>query len=187
MDRATRSRGIIIAAALVLAALLLPGVALAAIGSPAAKPSHPTVAAIPRCRAANIEVWLGLNPDGAAAGTTYYPLEFTNDGVNTHTCYLAGKPGVIAINGSGHRIGPAISGTNTGTQIVLKPGQTAYSRIGIVQSGFIHGCQSANASGLEVSPPGVATKQPIFDFTFSACKNKTFMHDVNVVAGVGIP
>ena len=185
MDRGTRSRGIIIAAGLALAALVLPGVALASAGAPAA--AHHQAAAVPRCKGAEIEVWLGLNPDGAAAGTTFYPLEFTNDGFGTHTCYLSGRPGVFAITAAGHKLGPAITASTSGKKITLKPGQTAFSRLGIVDAGVVSGCTAATGFGLEVTPPGSSAKQPIFDFTVPVCKNKAYLHDVNVVAGVGIP
>jgi hypothetical protein len=170
---------------LALAALVLPGVALASAGAPAR--AHHPAAAVPRCKGTQIEVWLGLNPDGAAAGTTFYPLEFTNDGFGTHTCYLSGRPAVFAITSAGNKLGPGISASTSGKKITLKAGQTAFSRIGIVDAGVVPGCEAATGFGLEVTPPGSSAKQPIFDFTLPVCKNKAFMHAVNVVAGVGIP
>jgi hypothetical protein len=187
MKLAKRSHGIIVTASIACAALMLPAVALAASTRPAT-PATPTgPASAPQCRSSNIEVWLGLNPDGAALGTTWYPLEFTNDGFRTRTCWLKGSPGLIAVNGSGRRIGPAVAASTSGPRITLKPGQTAYARIGIVQAGFINGCQQATGAGLEVTPPGQTASQPIDSFTFQACKNKTFMYAQKLQAGVGIP
>jgi hypothetical protein len=190
MDRATRGRSIIVTAAIACAAIMAPAVALAASSAPTAPASAARPATTPPCKGSSIEVWLGLNGDGAAAGTTFYPLEFTNDGFRTHTCYLAGKPTMYAINGKGQRIGPVLQGSTSGPKIILKPGQTAFSRIGIVQAGFIAGCGQATAAGLEVTPPGqsgAASRQLIGSFTFPACKNKQFMNAMHVVAGVGIP
>jgi hypothetical protein len=184
VDRATRARSIIVTVAIGCAAVMAPAVALAASSAPA-KP-----AATPPCKGSSIEAWLGLNGDGAAAGTTFYPLEFTNDGFHTRTCYLAGKPTMYAVNGKGQRIGPVLAGSTSGPKITLKPGQTAYSRIGIVQAGFIAGCGQATAVGLVVTPPGQSgqsSRQLISSFTFPACKNKQFMNAMHVVAGVGIP
>lgn len=141
----------------------------------------------PRCRSSNIEVWLGLNPDGAAAGTTFYPLEFSNAKFGTRTCWIAGSPGVFAINGANHRVGPAIKPSTSGPRITLKPGQTAFARLGIVDAGFISGCGQTTGAGLEVTPPGQSVSQPIFSFTFPVCRHKPFMHVMKLQAGVGIP
>ncbi len=183
----SRSRRAVIAAAIACAAIMPPAVALAASTAPAARLSHARAAFTPRCRSSNIEVWLGLNPDGAAAGTTFYPIEFSNVGVGTHTCWLAGSPGVFAINASNVRIGPAIKQSTSGRRITLKPGQTAFARIGIVDQGIIAGCKQATGAGLRVTPPGQSASQPIYSFTFPVCKNKPFMHVMKLQAGVGIP
>jgi hypothetical protein len=188
MDRASRStarlRTLTVTAAIACAAVLLPAAALAASSAPA---EHPGIAAVPQCKSSNIEVWLGLNPDGAAAGTTFYPLEFTNNGFKTHTCYLAGRPGAYATNAQGKRIGPALKGSTGGTKIVLEPGQTANAELGIVQAGFISGCGQTTGVALKVTPPGQSASQLIASFTFPVCKNKPYLHAENVVFGVGIP
>ena len=132
-------------------------------------------------------IWLGLNPDGAAAGTTWYPLEFSNVGFRTHTCWIAGAPHVWAVNSSNAQIGPRASRAGRATRITLRPGQTAHALLGIVQSGFIAGCASTTGAGLEVTLPGQNASQPIESFTFPACTNKVFMHAEAVRAGVGIP
>ena len=184
MKLAHHRRTLIVAAAVAAAAVMLPAIALAA---PATGPAHPAIMAVPQCKSANIEVWLGLNPDGAAAGTTFYPIEFTNAKTGSHTCFLAGTPGVFAINSAGKRIGPALTAKSGNTDIVLKPGQTAFARIGIVDAGVIAGCTKATGAGLMVTPPGETGKQPILSFTFPACTNKKFMNISKLSAGVGIP
>jgi Protein of unknown function (DUF4232) len=190
MDRATRSRSLIVTAAIACAAVMVPAVALAASSAPAAPAaprSQAKPATTPRCPASSIEVWLGLNPDGGAAGTTFYPLEFTDTGFGPHTCYLSGHAAIYAINSKGQRIGPALSASTAGHKITLKPGQTAYTRIGIVDAGIISGCGQATAAGLEVTPPGQTQRQPIDSFTFPVCKHKRYMNESNLTAGVGIP
>jgi Protein of unknown function (DUF4232) len=187
MYRAIRStarlRSLTVTGAIAAAAILLPAAALAASTAPAS----PSIMAVPQCKSANIEVWLGLNPDGAAAGTTFYPIEFTNNGFKTHTCYLSGRPGVYAVNAKGQRIGPVLKGSTKGTQIILEPGQTANAVLGIVDAGIISGCGQTTGVGLKVTPPGQSASQLIADFTFPVCKNKQYMHDQNIIAGVGIP
>ena len=44
--------------------------------------------AVPRCTTRGLEVWLGVGGGGAAAGSTFYPMEFSN--VSRHTCQLFG-------------------------------------------------------------------------------------------------
>ncbi len=187
MDLANRRRSVIVTAAIACAAIMLPAMALAAPAAPAASQSPAKTGSVPQCRASTIEVWLGLNPDGAAAGTTFYPLEFTNNKIGARTCWMSGSPGVFAINSAGKRIGPILKPTTAGPRFVLKKGQTVFSRLGIVQAGFIAGCHQTSGAGLEVTPPGQSAHQPIFSFTFPACKNKLFLHDSRLLAGVGIP
>jgi hypothetical protein len=196
MDLVNR-RGIVVAIAVACAAVMIPTIALAAgevTGAPhgqatptvtASKPVQPN--GPPKCKSSNLEVWLGLNPDGAAAGTTFYPIEFTNDGFRTHTCWLAGSPAVFAINSTGKRIGPVVTASAKGKMIILKAGQTAFARLGIVDAGVISGCTAATGAGLKVTPPGQVASQPILSFTFSVCKNKPFMHVMKLQFGVGIP
>jgi hypothetical protein len=191
MDRAIRTRSLIITAAVACAAVMLPAVALAASAGPgteAGPRANAAPASTPQCKASSIEVWLGLNPDGAAAGSVWYPIEFTNNGFGTHTCYLAGKPTIFAVNAKGQRVGPVLKGTTRGKKIILKVGQSAYTRIGIVDSGIVGGCTATTAAGLEVTPPGQSVAQPIASFTFPACKNnKQFMFDLTLAGGIGIP
>jgi hypothetical protein len=182
--RAGRARVAIVTTAIACAALLLPAMALAATAAPAS-PSRP--ASVPQCKSSNLEIWLGLNGAGAAAGTTFYPLEFTNNGFHTHTCFVSGKPTVYALNSKGQKVGPVLTGSASGSKITLKPGQTANAELGIVDAGIIAGCGQTTGAALEVTPPGASGAQLIPSFTFPVCKNKQYMHSLNVSAGVGIP
>lgn len=179
MNLRTRGRRrIAAAAAIACVALGLPAVALAAASSP----SHP---AIPRCTDANTLVWLALAPNGAA-GTSYYPVEFTNLG--TASCVLFGYPGVSAVTKSGHQLGPAARRLPAKRHnVTLKPRQTAHALLGIVEDGVIAHCNNATGAGLKVYPPNQRGFQFVFNFTFPACKNKVFMHVYPVVPGIGVP
>ena len=55
-------------------------------------------AAAPACATANLAVWVDVGQGSAAAGTTFYPLDFTNTG--SRACTLFGYPGVSATNAS---------------------------------------------------------------------------------------
>jgi Protein of unknown function (DUF4232) len=178
------ARRLIIALTISSAAIGLPAATLAAHAAPA---SGPGIEVVPQCHSASLEVWLGLNPDGAAGPLINYPLEFTNS-TATHTCWVGGFPTVHAVNGSGHKIGPrAEHGASSAHRIVLQPGQTAYIRLGVDIKGFVRGCHNANGAGLTVAPPGGSASQPIMSFSFPACTNKVFMTMLPFKAGVGIP
>jgi hypothetical protein len=179
MNLRTRAgRRIAAAAAVACVAIGLPAVAFAAASSP----SHP---ATPMCTGANTLVWLALAPNGAA-GTTYYPVEFTNLG--SASCVLFGYPGVSAVTKSGRQLGPAAGRFPAKRHnVTLKPGQTAHAALGIVTDGVIAHCQNATGAGLKVYPPNQRGFQFVFNFTFPVCKNKVFMHVLPVTPGIGVP
>jgi hypothetical protein len=140
---------------------------------------------VPKCSAANTDVWLALSPNGAA-GTIYYPVEFTNLG--STACTLTGYPGVAAIGSTFHQLGlPASRVGVTVHTITLNAHQTAFARLGIVEKGVIAGCTNATAFGLQVYPPNQTAKKIVTNFTFSACTNKVYLHIYPVQGGIGVP
>ena len=64
-------------------------------GSEATTPKRAPAAVARSCTTSGLAVWLGVGEGGAAAGSTYYPLEFTN--TSNHRCRLPGFPGVSAV------------------------------------------------------------------------------------------
>ncbi len=166
------------AAALACSAAVLPAAAQAVPDSHASPQA-------PRCSAANTYVWLALSPSGAA-GTIYYPIEFTNLG--SRTCWLSGFPTVYGVSRSGKTIGPAAGRLIMPARpIVLRKNQTAHALVGIVEPGIIAGCHAVTAAGLAVYPPGQTRRQLVESFTFSACSNRVYMHAGPVQAGIGVP
>jgi hypothetical protein len=166
------------AAALACSAALLPTMAQAAPDSHAS----PQAA---RCTAANTYVWFALSPSGAA-GTIYYPIEFTNLG--SRTCWISGYPRVYGMRASGARFGPAAGRLTTPVRrIMLRRHQTAHALLGIVEPGIIAGCHAVAGAGLIVYPPGQSHSQTVGSFTFSGCSNRVYMHVFAVAAGVGVP
>ena len=90
--------------ATILAALALAWSSLASTSTRAAPATAATAtASIPRCTAAALGVWVAADQDNGAAGTIYYPLEFTN--ISGHTCSMHGYPGVSAIGQNGNQLG----------------------------------------------------------------------------------
>src|ERR1700689_5600890 len=96
----TTARRAVAIAAPAAAPLAISPAAYAATSSGTAS-TAPTL--IPRCTASDLGVWLAVDQGNGAAGTIYYPLEFTN--LSPPTCYLNGSPGVSALGRNGNRVG----------------------------------------------------------------------------------
>jgi hypothetical protein len=120
----TTARRVIAVAAAAVAGLAISTAAYAATSSSTAST---TAAATPMCTAFDLGVWLAVDQGNGAAGTIYYPLEFTN--LSGHTCSLFGYPGVSAVGPNGVQLGsPAGWGSRAGARTVnLAPGATAHT------------------------------------------------------------
>lgn len=175
----------------------LAGAALAAVAAltitsatPAALARTAPASTAP-CATSGLEVWLGLGGGGGAAGSIYYPMEFTN--VTGHTCHLFGFPGVSAIY-NGHQAGiPAGWGTSPffpKRTVTLAPGATAHTvlRIANVTSLPAGKCGPVTATELKVYPPSQFSATDI-PFSFRACsvKGTIFMNVQYIQPGIGVP
>jgi Protein of unknown function (DUF4232) len=127
----------------------------AAAATRAIEPGEQADAAdLPRCTTGELSVSLGEG--GAAAGSVYRPLVFTNAG--SRTCELRGFPGVSYVAGDdGHQVGPAaaMSGERGG-QVPIPPGGTAQAQLQLanVQNFDPADCHPVPVRGLRVYPPG---------------------------------
>ena len=141
-----------------------------------------------RCATSDLAVWLGLGQGGAAAGSTYYPLEFSN--VSHHRCRLFGFPGVSARNS--RQLGDAATrdGSRPAQSVTLSPGATAHTVLQIVDvfNFPLHRCKPATARDLRVYPPNQRSPTEV-PFSFKACsrKGETFLSVQPIRAGVGVP
>jgi hypothetical protein len=171
--RATRR--ILGGSALLVTAALLPGTALAATTAPAA-PNW-----TPRCTIAQTRVTLGRG--SGTAGTTFYPLRFTN--VSRRTCVMWGWPKTWAESQNGRVIGNA-SRALPGRRpvLVLRPWQTAHADLGIIEAGNI--CRKpVTAVNLRVRAPQQVLSR-LLRFKFQACHGHvTVMVVTPVHAGRG--
>jgi len=128
-------RRVIAVAATAAAGLAITSAAFAATSASSGTARVATAsAAIPQCAAGlgesgNVAVWVAASQGSTAAGTTYYPLEFTN--LSGHTCSLYGFPGVSVITRNGTQLGsPASWNTGVSHQVVnLAPGATAHASL----------------------------------------------------------
>jgi hypothetical protein len=183
----TTSRRVVAVAAAAVAGLAISTAAYAATSSGTAATS---AASVPRCTASDLGVWLAVDQGNGTAGTTYYPLEFTN--LSHHTCYLYGYPGVSARDRNGHQLGsPADWGSLRGARIVnVAPGATAHTMLGYhdVVVTTEPGCHQVNSAvELRVYPPG-QRRATFAAFSFEVCSHRgpIFMSiQEPIVPGVG--
>jgi Protein of unknown function (DUF4232) len=167
----TTSRRLVAVAAAAVAGLAISTAAYAATSSGTAATS---AASVPRCTASDLGVWLAVDQGNGTAGTSYYPLEFTN--LSHHTCYLYGYPGVSALGRNGSQLGsPADWGSLRGARIVnVAPGATAHTLLGYhdVLVGTEPGChQVSSAVELRVYPPGQRSATDAA-FSFEVCSHR---------------
>ncbi len=112
------------------------------------------------CATGNLTATVISGQGGAAAGSTYYPVNLTNSG--SSPCSLFGYPGVSWVSGpSGSQIGqPATRNpVLTPATVVLAPGQTAHVTLQVVdaQNYDKSSCQPVTAHWLKIFPPGQFT------------------------------
>lgn len=124
--------------------------------APAATPAAGTAA----CTTGSLKATVVTGAGGAAAGSTYYPVNLTNTG--SSSCALFGYPGVSWVTGpSGSQIGqpakrnPVVAPST----VVLGPGQTAHVTLQVVdaQNYDKSTCQPVTAHWLKIFPPGQYT------------------------------
>lgn len=159
----------------------------AASAAPAASTgSAATIAASP-ATTAGLRVWIGIGAGEHAAGSTYYPLEFTN--VSGHTVTIRGFPGVSAVNSSGQLGSPAAwEHTATPKTVTLASGATAHTTLQIVNA-YSFGAKTATAIAIKVYPPNQKAATSV-DFTFPALVKKGTVYMMvtgPITPGVGIP
>jgi hypothetical protein len=159
------------------------------IGSAVVATSSATAAsaAVPECTSASLAVWISPDLANGAAGTIYYPLDFTN--VGKHTCYLVGWPGVSAVDANVKQLGAAaVRDTTIPQQFVdVAPGGTAHATLAWEDAVvFNPGCGRVTASFLKVYPPDQRTARiAYFDNPVCTVKGRTYMRILRIQPGVG--
>lgn len=134
-----------------------PGVA------PAAKPSvrhtGSPAPATATCRTAALSVKVDAAQAGAATGTVYYPIDFTN--TSSADCRLDGFPGVLLVSAagrSGRELGAAAQHDPSFDPVAVRvvPGGHAHAWLEVGAAGNYPAgaCQPTAASWLRVYPPG---------------------------------
>jgi hypothetical protein len=153
------------AAAVAVLALGAGGAAWAATSASAA-PTGP--AAISKCAASNLAIWVNADSADGTAGTTYFNLEYTNTG--RVPCYLDGYPGVSATGLGGGQLGKtARRNSATPARVIdLASGRTAHSFLGYVDIVVDPTCKPKTAAFLKVYAPDDTVAKHAF-FPLSVC------------------
>jgi len=185
----TARRVAAVIAAASLTGLIAATTAFAAGSSGTTLAADTAPAAVPACTAADLGAWVAVDQGNGAAGSIYYPLQFTN--LSRHACAMRGFPGVSAIDRNGHQLGsPAGWSTMVAAHtVVLAPGATAHTilQYSDVEVTTAPGCQPVFTTfELRVYPPGQygATHAA---FGLEACSHAgpVYMRVEPILPGVG--
>jgi hypothetical protein len=163
------------------AALVLTG--LAACGSPAGPAgSAATGSADTACAASVLKVTVDATAAGTAAGTTYYPIDFTN--ASAASCRLDGYPDAWFVTSAGQRIGAAATRDRaiTARPVPLAPGATAHAWLQVADAANYpaKACRPVTAHVLLIRAPGAAAASSVRR-TFPACAAAMHGHSILTV------
>jgi hypothetical protein len=132
-------------------------------------------AGLAACRTASLLITVDDGQAGGAAGSTYYPLNFTNTAAAA--CELYGYPGVSFVSapaGTGSQIGVAARRNAAFAKVTVRlaPGGTAHAWLQVTVAGNYpaSACQPVTARWLRVYPPG-ETKAGYVNHSFNACSS----------------
>ena len=188
----TARRAIAVIAAASAAGLIATSTAIAATSSgavPAADTAHAAPAAVRACTADDLGAWVAVSQLDGAAGTTYYPLQFTN--LSRHACAMRGFPGVSAVDRNLHQLGRPAGRDHVipVRTVVLAPGATAHTILGYgdVTVATAPGCHPTfRTFELRIYPPGqYRATYAAFDFEVCSHAGPTYMDIGPIQAGVG--
>ena len=146
------------------------GTGTSSSGAPSAVPG---LGGLTVCQAAALKVTVDTSQAGGAAGSAYYPVNFTN--TSSVPCGLYGYPGmsfVTADGSAGTQIGAAAQRdpAYTDEAVRLPAGGMAHAWLQVAQAGNYpaSACQPTTAHFLRVFPPGDTTASYV-DVSFEAC------------------
>lgn len=149
-----------------------PPVTRTVTASPSPRPAGPGP-----CLSSDLRLTIGAS-DGAA-GTVYYPIDFTN--ASSSACTMYGYPGVSFVTAPGGQIigAPAGRGSAAGVTpvlITLQPGATAHATLGVSDVILGDQCHSHQVpvSTIRVYPPGEYTAL-FAPFSGSGCADRSLV------------
>jgi hypothetical protein len=153
----TARRIIAVIAAASVTGLIVTTAAFAASSSGTVLTADTARATVPACTAGDLGAWVAIDQGNGAAGSIYYPLQFTN--LSRHAGARRGFPGVSAIDRNGHQLGSPASWDHVipVRTVVLAPGATAHTvlRYSDATVTTAPGCHPVFSTfELRVYPPG---------------------------------
>lgn len=181
MFKGTRRRGVA-----AIAAVLGLGIGSAVWAASAASASS-AAPVIRECTSGQVAVWVSVDEGQGAAGSFYFPLEFTN--ISSRACYLVGYPGVSATGSGGGQLGSAAGrdATVPSKIVTVAPGGTAHAvlRVADVLNFPTSVCKPATASQLKVFPPDQKTaRHAFFDLLVCGKKGPIYLDVQRIQPGV---
>jgi len=127
------------------------------------------------CQSASLQVTVNASQAGGAAGSTYYPVDFTN--TSSSPCGLYGYPGmsfVTAGDSGGRQIGAAAQQDPGFGKVAVRlaAGGMAHAWLQVAQAGNYpaSACQPVTAHWLRVFAPG-ETQALYVNHAFDACSS----------------
>jgi hypothetical protein len=169
-------------------------IAVAASAAPsgavlAADTARATATGVPACTAGDFGAWVAVTQGNGAAGSIFFPLQFTN--LSRHACAMRGFPGVSAIDRNGHQLGSPAGWDHTRPvrTVVLAAGATAHAtlRYSDATVATSPGCHPVSSMfELRIFPPG--QRQATFAaFSVEACSHAgpVYLDVTPIQAGVG--
>ncbi len=137
------------------------------------------------CAASGLRVTVDASAVGTAAGSTYYPIDFTNaSGVD---CRLDGYPDAWFASSAGQRIGDAAAWDHSvsARPVPLPPGATAHAWLQVTDAANYpaKACRPVTARMLLVRAPGAAGASPVHH-AFPACAAAMHGHGILTVQPV---
>jgi hypothetical protein len=140
---------------------------------PSSAPSSGAGGSVAACRSASLAMTIDRSQSSGAAGSTYYPLNFTNR--STTACEMYGYPGVSFVSagtGAGRQIGAAALRSTAFAKLAvrLEPGSSAHAwlKVTVAANYPAATCDPVTADWLKVYPPE-ETVAGYVGQTFSAC------------------
>jgi hypothetical protein len=164
----------------------------ASVATAAASSGSSGTAGLAACRSASLRVTVNVRQAGGAAGSTYYPVDFTN--TSGSACGMYGYPGlsfVTAASRAGRQIGAAAQrNPQFGTKAVrLAADGVAHAWLQVAQAGNYpaSACQPVTAHWLRVYAPGETVASYVNE-SFDACAsaNAPLLTVMPVRAGQGV-
>jgi hypothetical protein len=186
----TARRVAAVIAAASVAGLIATTAAFAASSS-GAGPASDTVRAssVTACTAGDLGAWVAVSQGNGAAGSIFFPLQFTN--LTRHACVMRGFPGVSAIDRNGHQLGSPASRDHVvpARTVVLAAGATAHTILRWSDAAVTTapGCRPVFSTfELRVYPPGqrVAT-YAAFDLEACSHAGPVYLGVEPILPGVG--